>query len=113
MMEPETRELRLLSVVAPAFDEEGTIAEFRDRVGAALEGIPYELVLVDDGSTDTTPAINSGRRTASSVAKDAPTDEPMTTGRSSRSAPISATRSLTTPAMVFPRAGRADRPQPR
>ena len=42
----------LVSVVAPVFNEEGTIEEFYTRVCAALEGLPFELVLVDDGSTD-------------------------------------------------------------
>jgi glycosyltransferase involved in cell wall biosynthesis len=51
-----TRHLRLLSVVAPVFDEEATIAEFCARVCSALEGLPFELVLVDDGSTDGSPA---------------------------------------------------------
>src|ERR1035437_8482508 len=52
----ETRHLRLLSVVAPVFDEEATIDEFCARVCNALEGLPFELVLVDDGSTDGSPA---------------------------------------------------------
>jgi polyisoprenyl-phosphate glycosyltransferase len=47
-----TRSLALLSVVAPIYNEEGTIGEFYARVCAALEGLPFELVLVDDGSTD-------------------------------------------------------------
>jgi glycosyltransferase involved in cell wall biosynthesis len=47
-----TRTLRLLSVVAPVFNEEGTIGEFYARVCVALQGVPFELVLVDDGSTD-------------------------------------------------------------
>src|SRR5664279_6476115 len=50
-----TRPLRLLSVVAPVYDEEATIDEFYARVCAALEGLPFELVLVDDGSTDGSP----------------------------------------------------------
>ncbi|HWE11715.1 MAG TPA: glycosyltransferase family 2 protein [Solirubrobacteraceae bacterium] len=49
------RELRLVSVVAPVYNEEATIDEFYGRVVAALEGLPFELVLVDDGSSDGSP----------------------------------------------------------
>ncbi len=45
-------ELDLLSVVAPVYNEEALIDEFYTRVCAALEGLPFELVLVDDGSSD-------------------------------------------------------------
>lgn len=51
------RELELLSVVAPLFDEEGTVVEFHSRVCAALDGVPFELILVDDGSSDRTPEL--------------------------------------------------------
>jgi dolichol-phosphate mannosyltransferase len=46
------RELRLLSVVAPVYNEEATIGHFYERVCVALEGLPFELVLIDDGSRD-------------------------------------------------------------
>ncbi|HEV3055618.1 MAG TPA: glycosyltransferase family 2 protein [Solirubrobacteraceae bacterium] len=46
------RELDLLSVVAPVYNEEALVDEFHARVCAALEGLPFELVLVDDGSSD-------------------------------------------------------------
>jgi polyisoprenyl-phosphate glycosyltransferase len=46
------RNLRLLSVVAPIYNEEALIDEFYARVCSALEGLRFELVLVDDGSTD-------------------------------------------------------------
>src|SRR3954465_8621675 len=48
------RELGLLSVVVPLRDEEGTVGELHSRVCAALEGVPFELLLVDDASTDLT-----------------------------------------------------------
>ena len=50
------RELDLLSVVAPVYNEEALIDEFYARVCAALAGLPFELVLVDDGSSDGTTA---------------------------------------------------------
>jgi undecaprenyl-phosphate 4-deoxy-4-formamido-L-arabinose transferase len=45
-----------LSVVVPVYEEEGTIAELYARTTATLEalGRPYELILVDDGSSDGT-----------------------------------------------------------
>ncbi|MEA2211648.1 MAG: polyisoprenyl-phosphate glycosyltransferase [Solirubrobacteraceae bacterium] len=45
-------ELELLSVVAPVYNEDGTVEEFFTRVCAALDGLPFELILVNDGSTD-------------------------------------------------------------
>ncbi len=54
--EPGPRVLGLLSVVAPVFNEEALIDEFYTRVCSALDGIEFELVLVDDGSTDGCPA---------------------------------------------------------
>jgi dolichol-phosphate mannosyltransferase len=51
---------RLLSVVAPVFNEEATIEEFYRRVATALDGLEYELLLVDDGSTDSSPELLRG-----------------------------------------------------
>jgi glycosyltransferase involved in cell wall biosynthesis len=50
-------QLELLSVVAPVYNEDGTIEEFVARVRNALADLPYELVLVNDGSTDGSPLI--------------------------------------------------------
>jgi dolichol-phosphate mannosyltransferase len=48
--------LRLLSVVVPARDEEGCIASTVEHlyVELRLHGVPHEIVVVDDGSTDST-----------------------------------------------------------
>jgi glycosyltransferase involved in cell wall biosynthesis len=47
-----------LSIVAPLYNEEGNVAELVRRLRAAADGTPgidgYEIVLVDDGSTDAT-----------------------------------------------------------
>jgi polyisoprenyl-phosphate glycosyltransferase len=56
----EERTLRLLSVVVPLRDEEGTVSELYRRMDAALVGVPYELILVDDASTDRTPQLVDG-----------------------------------------------------
>jgi glycosyltransferase involved in cell wall biosynthesis len=47
----------LLSVVAPVYNEEELIEEFVRRASAAVADYSYELVLVDDGSTDRTPEL--------------------------------------------------------
>jgi dolichol-phosphate mannosyltransferase len=51
------RPLKLLSVCAPVFDEEELVEVFYERATAALAGFDYELIVVDDGSRDATPAI--------------------------------------------------------
>lgn len=48
------REPELLSVVAPMYEEEDTVAPFAERVAAALGELNYELILVNDGSKDRT-----------------------------------------------------------
>ena len=48
-----------LSLVIPAYNEEENIAALLDRVSAALRpvGRPFEVIMVDDGSTDATPRL--------------------------------------------------------
>jgi polyisoprenyl-phosphate glycosyltransferase len=48
------REVALLSVVAPMYEEEETVAPFVERVAAVLGDLDYELILVNDGSKDGT-----------------------------------------------------------
>ncbi len=55
-IEPQpVRELGKISVVAPLLNEEDILPVFYQRVRDALEGLDWELVLVDDGSRDSTP----------------------------------------------------------
>ena len=52
----------LLSVVIPAHNEEGSIARTLRETSRVLraDGIPHELLVVDDGSTDGTAAVLAG-----------------------------------------------------
>lgn len=43
-----------VSVVVPVFNEEDNIVELQKQIAEALHGVDYELVIVDDGSTDNT-----------------------------------------------------------
>jgi dolichol-phosphate mannosyltransferase len=56
------RPLALLSVVIPARDEEGCIASTIEHLHLelSLHGVPHEIVVVDDGSTDSTWQILQG-----------------------------------------------------
>ncbi len=59
--QPSHAPLQLLSVVIPARDEEGCVASTVSHlyVELNLQGVPHEIVVVDDGSTDNTWAILS------------------------------------------------------
>ena len=48
------RNLGLLSVCAPVYNEVELVEEFYARASAALEGFNYELIIVNDGSADGT-----------------------------------------------------------
>ncbi|MBK8094918.1 MAG: glycosyltransferase family 2 protein [Verrucomicrobiaceae bacterium] len=43
-----------ISIVVPLYNEEGNVAELQRQIDAALTGREYEIVFVDDGSTDAT-----------------------------------------------------------
>ena len=51
---PQRPQPRLLSIVVPAHNEEGNVGPLAEAIAAALGGIPWELIVVDDGSTDGT-----------------------------------------------------------
>jgi glycosyltransferase involved in cell wall biosynthesis len=54
---PPLRTPTLLSVVAPVFDEQELVEEFVTRTCAAVASLNFELVLVNDGSSDRTPEL--------------------------------------------------------
>ena len=49
----------VVSVIVPLRDEESTLAGTLEAVGAVLDRqlLPYELIFVDDGSTDSSPEV--------------------------------------------------------
>jgi len=55
----ETSEPPYLSLVVPAYNEEEVVPTLLERVAAALSrvGRPFEVIVVDDGSKDSTPKL--------------------------------------------------------
>jgi dolichol-phosphate mannosyltransferase len=54
-----------LSLVIPAYNEEESIPTLLTRVRTALDriGKPYEVIIIDDGSTDSTPTLLANAQT--------------------------------------------------
>jgi dolichol-phosphate mannosyltransferase len=57
MPDKQLRTPKLLSLVAPVYDEEELVEEFIGRAVAALADYEFELLLVNDGSSDRTPEL--------------------------------------------------------
>ena len=57
---PET--IRHLIFVLPAYNEGARLEQLLDRIRRAMEGQPYKIVVVDDGSKDETPEILERRK---------------------------------------------------
>jgi dolichol-phosphate mannosyltransferase len=55
--EEKQRALGLLSVCAPVYNEEDSVAVFYERATVALADLDYELIIVNDGSSDGTAAL--------------------------------------------------------
>jgi glycosyltransferase involved in cell wall biosynthesis len=59
----DTSTFPLLSIVVPVFNEQFTLCRILDNIEQALSGVPHEILLVDDGSTDgTADQIQNSRR---------------------------------------------------
>lgn len=56
MEEPLSRngKIPLVSIVVPSFNERDSLPELVDEISAAMGDTPYEVIIVDDGSTDGT-----------------------------------------------------------
>ena len=47
----------LISVVVPAFNEAENVENLAAEIAAALASMPYEMIFIDDASTDDTKAV--------------------------------------------------------
>jgi dolichol-phosphate mannosyltransferase len=71
--------LRLLSVIIPARDEEGCIASTVEHLHLELDlrGVPHEVIVVDDGSTDRTWTILQEEATRLNASASPPISDPL------------------------------------
>lgn len=54
MIEPADTAIPYVSVVIPAYNEQDSLAELTSEIVESLSGFSYEIIFVDDGSTDDT-----------------------------------------------------------
>ncbi len=71
----------LVSVVIPAKDEADNLAILIEEILTALAGRPHEVVVVDDGSTDRTPALLAEMRAAGKPVRHVRHDKPAARAR--------------------------------
>ena len=57
MSDTPVRTPTLLSIVAPVYNEQELVEQFVARAAAAAADYDYELVMVNDGSSDRTPEL--------------------------------------------------------
>ena len=50
--------MNFLSIVIPTYNEEGNILPLFSKIEKACTSLSYEVIFVDDGSTDGTKALN-------------------------------------------------------
>jgi len=53
----------LISVVVPAFNEAENVENLAEEIATALSDIPYEMIFIDDASTDDTKAVLTDMKT--------------------------------------------------
>jgi cellulose synthase/poly-beta-1,6-N-acetylglucosamine synthase-like glycosyltransferase len=99
--------IKLFSVVIPARDEEGCIASTVEHLHLELElrGVPHEIIVVDDGSTDRTWQILQEEATRLNVPSNPPTFLPSAACSVCTTYNLTLSLCLTTHTLIFSSAG--------
>ena len=59
---PDLRTMPLISVVVPAFNEAENVENLATEIAEALKETPYEMIFIDDASTDNTKDVLTGMK---------------------------------------------------